>query len=60
MVVVGFPATPIIESRARFCLSAAHTREMIDAAIDAIDEVGTMLKLKYSNKPRQREIYITR
>jgi len=59
VVVVGFPATPIIESRARFCLSAAHTREMIDAAIDAIDEVGTMLKLKYSNKPRQREIYIT-
>lgn len=29
-VVVGFPATPIIESRARFCVSAAHTREMLD------------------------------
>jgi len=29
-VVVGFPATPIIESRARFCLSAAHTKEMLD------------------------------
>uniref|UniRef100_A0A672ZNM6 serine C-palmitoyltransferase n=1 Tax=Sphaeramia orbicularis TaxID=375764 RepID=A0A672ZNM6_9TELE len=29
-VVVGFPATPIIESRARFCISAAHTREMLD------------------------------
>ncbi len=29
-VVVGFPATPIIESRARICLSAAHTKEMID------------------------------
>lgn len=29
-VVVGFPATPIIQSRARFCLSAAHTKEMID------------------------------
>jgi len=30
VVVVGFPATPIIESRARFCLSAAHTKEMLD------------------------------
>lgn len=30
VVVVGFPATPIVESRARFCLSAAHTREMLD------------------------------
>uniref|UniRef100_A0A3B4X9R2 Uncharacterized protein n=1 Tax=Seriola lalandi dorsalis TaxID=1841481 RepID=A0A3B4X9R2_SERLL len=29
-VVVGFPATPIIESRARFCVSAAHTREMLN------------------------------
>ena len=26
-VVVGFPA---IESRARFCLSASHTKDMID------------------------------
>lgn len=25
--VVGYPATPIISSRARFCVSAAHTRE---------------------------------
>uniref|UniRef100_A0A4W3K9V8 serine C-palmitoyltransferase n=1 Tax=Callorhinchus milii TaxID=7868 RepID=A0A4W3K9V8_CALMI len=30
VVVVGFPATPIVESRARFCLSAAHTQEMLD------------------------------
>ena len=30
VVVVGFPATPIIESRSRFCLSAGHTSEMLD------------------------------
>lgn len=47
-VVVGFPATPIIESRARFCLSAAHTKDMIDQALNIIDEVGTLLSLKYS------------
>jgi serine palmitoyltransferase len=47
-VVVGFPATPIIESRARFCLSAAHTKEMIDRALRIIDEVGDVLSLKYS------------
>ena len=49
-VVVGFPATPIIESRARFCLSAAHTKEMIDRALDVIDEVGDLLTLKYSRR----------
>ena len=30
VVVVGFPATPIIESRTRFCLSAGHTPEMLE------------------------------
>ncbi|XP_043119252.1 serine palmitoyltransferase 2 [Puntigrus tetrazona] len=48
VVVVGFPATPIIESRARFCISAAHTKEMLDRALNVISEVGDLLQLKYS------------
>ncbi|XP_017331697.1 serine palmitoyltransferase 2 [Ictalurus punctatus] len=48
VVVVGFPATPIIESRARFCVSAAHTKETLDAALNAINEVGDLLQLKSS------------
>ncbi|XP_014670841.1 PREDICTED: serine palmitoyltransferase 2-like [Priapulus caudatus] len=51
-VQVGFPATPIIESRARFCLSAAHTKEMLDYALKHISEVGDILLLKYSRRPR--------
>lgn len=50
VVVVGFPATPIIESRARFCISALHTREMLDRALSAINEVGDLLQLKYSRQ----------
>ncbi|KAM9798345.1 serine palmitoyltransferase 2b [Neosynchiropus ocellatus] len=53
-VVVGFPATPIIESRARFCISAAHTREMLDTALEAISEVGDLLQLKYSRREQPR------
>lgn len=30
VVVVGFPATPMTKCRARFCLSASHTKEMLD------------------------------
>jgi len=48
VVVVGFPATPIIESRSRFCLSAAHTRVMLDKVLSSLDEVGDVLQLKYS------------
>jgi len=50
VVVVGFPATPIIESRSRFCLSAAHTPEMLEQVLVAIDEVGDLLMLKYSRQ----------
>lgn len=47
VVVVGYPATPIISSRARFCVSAAHTREDLDRALEVISEVGDTLKIKY-------------
>ena len=30
VVAVGYPATPIVEARVRVCLSAAHTKEMLD------------------------------
>ena len=33
VVVVGFPATPMTKCRARFCISASHTKEMIDKVI---------------------------
>uniref|UniRef100_A0A8C8SJK0 serine C-palmitoyltransferase n=1 Tax=Pelusios castaneus TaxID=367368 RepID=A0A8C8SJK0_9SAUR len=52
VVVVGFPATPIGESRARFCVSAAHTREMLDTVLNALDELGDFLHLKYSRHSR--------
>ncbi|KAI8071863.1 pyridoxal phosphate-dependent transferase [Thamnidium elegans] len=47
-VVVGYPATPIITSRARFCLSSAHTKQDIDRTLDAVSEVGDILLLKVS------------
>uniref|UniRef100_A0A8C6T171 serine C-palmitoyltransferase n=1 Tax=Neogobius melanostomus TaxID=47308 RepID=A0A8C6T171_9GOBI len=50
VVVVGFPATPITEARARFCLSAAHTRPMLDQVLHHLNEVGDMLCLKFSRR----------
>lgn len=52
VVGVGFPATPIMEGRIRFCLSAAHTKEQLDYALSVIDEISDTLGLKYSRKPR--------
>lgn len=47
VVVVGFPAVPILMSRARFCISAGHTREDLDLALGKIDEIADILKLRY-------------
>lgn len=32
-VGVGFPATPLIQSRIRFCMSAALSKEQLDEVI---------------------------
>eukprot|EP00850_Spirogloea_muscicola_P002630 SM000010S04268 [mRNA] locus=s10:648149:651787:+ [translate_table: standard] len=47
VVVVGFPATPLLLSRARICISAAHTREDLERGLQVIDEVSSLCKLKY-------------
>jgi len=39
MVVVGFPATPLLLCRCRVCISASHSRADLDYALSAIEEV---------------------
>ncbi|KAI0870027.1 serine palmitoyltransferase [Hypoxylon argillaceum] len=48
VVVVGYPATPLISSRARFCVSAAHNKDDLDRLLAACDEVADILQLKFS------------
>lgn len=48
VVVVGFPAVPILMSRARFCISAGHTRQELDRALRELDEIADLLKLRYA------------
>ena len=51
-VGVGFPATKIAEERARFCMSAGHTKEMIDHALNALNQVGDHIHIKYSKRKK--------
>lgn len=48
VVVVGFPATPLLLSRTRFCISAAHTREDLDKALEVISDVAGEVGIKYA------------
>ena len=51
VVVVGFPATSLVASRCRFCISAGHTKADLDYALKQIDEVARLLKLRYRLSP---------
>lgn len=48
VVVVGFPAVPILMSRVRFCISASHSREDLDIALREIEEIADLLNLRYA------------
>jgi len=52
VVVVAYPATPLISSRVRFCVSASHTKEDIDEVLRACDEIGDVLDLKHGEMPK--------
>lgn len=47
VVVVGAPATDLIEARVRFCTSAAHTKDDIMKALKVLDKVGDLTMTKY-------------
>ncbi|WBW74865.1 serine palmitoyltransferase Lcb2 [Schizosaccharomyces osmophilus] len=49
IVVVGYPACPLLTSRVRFCFSAAHNKADLDYILRACDEIGEKLQLKLSS-----------
>lgn len=54
VVVVGYPATPLVTGRVRFCVSAAHTKEDVDLVLRACDEIGDILDLKHGITYKER------
>jgi serine palmitoyltransferase len=48
VVIAGYPATPLLTARVRFCVSAAHNKEDLDRVLRACDEIGDLLDLKFS------------
>lgn len=50
VVVVGYPATSLITSRVRFCVSASHTKADLERALVALDEVAAITSIRYERK----------
>tara|TARA_Y100000389_G_scaffold72676_1_gene69459 strand:- start:737 stop:1102 length:366 start_codon:yes stop_codon:yes gene_type:complete len=49
IVVVGSPATPLLKSRVRFCISAAHDRRDLEDALRILDDIGDEVMVKYKS-----------
>lgn len=47
IVTVGFPATPLLLSRVRFCLSAAHTQQQLEEACNKLEIIARKMGLFY-------------
>ena len=43
IVGAGFPAASLIEYRVRFCISALHTKEMLDKTLEVTNTLGKKL-----------------
>jgi serine palmitoyltransferase len=54
IVVVAYPATPLLAGRVRFCVSAAHTKEDIDEVLRACDEIGSVADVKHGIPSHER------
>ncbi|KAL3668349.1 hypothetical protein V7S43_006439 [Phytophthora oleae] len=49
IVSVAFPATPFLLSRVRFCISAAHTKEDLDEALQTNKELSEEYRIRYNS-----------
>jgi len=47
VVVVGFPATPLLSARVRFCISASHTKKVLEEVLEKFIEITTRAGLHY-------------
>ncbi len=55
VVLVGFPATALVLSRMRICISAAHTLEELKLAVQLLDKIGDKCLIKYARQPKAGE-----
>ncbi len=51
-VIVGYPATPVLKSRVRLCISAAYTKKDLRHALKIINHAGSICGVKYNYKER--------
>jgi 7-keto-8-aminopelargonate synthetase-like enzyme len=47
VVIVGYPAVPVLYERVRFCISASHTREQLSRVMNDVVAIGREIGIMY-------------
>lgn len=55
-VGVGYPALRISEGCIRACISAAHTKEQLDYALEVIQKVSNQIGIRCFSKPQNPKL----
>jgi serine palmitoyltransferase len=50
VVVVGFPATPLLTARVRVCISACHSKEDLDFALEMFGNIAELCALNLASQ----------
>jgi len=50
IVVVGYPATPLLLCRTRFCVSAAHTKEDLQYLLDQLNDLADTMGFRFGKR----------
>lgn len=56
VVVVGFPATPLLTARMRVCISASHSREDLEFALEMFEDLADRCQLRYGQGVNGRHL----
>jgi len=51
VVIAGYPATPLLLARVRFCISAAHKKEDLTEALKHIETIANDIQIVYKKTP---------
>jgi serine palmitoyltransferase len=56
VVVVGYPAVPVLFERVRFCISAAHTIDQLEESVKILTELGRDVGILYRRNASRADL----
>ncbi|CAK0891542.1 unnamed protein product [Prorocentrum cordatum] len=55
VVIVGYPAVPVLYERVRFCISASHTRQQLAEVVSTVTEIGRSIGVLFEKSISRAE-----